>query len=332
MDDLFSVGGLSVERGQKARGFLRLSENNDGSVLDTPLLVVHGAENGPRLWLTALVHGDEYEGIQALLAVYEALNPAELKGTFVGVSVANPLAYAALARATPQDGLNLNRVFPGEPNGTVTMRMAHSLFTAISQNADFHLDLHGGGLALQLYPHAIYHDYGEAGQQGRAMALASGRDLIAVSRGDEAKGLLYAELTLVGVPSIIVECGGSGMNRNEYASRHKDGILAIMNHLGILSGSVTRPARQRIIEKSEKLYAPSAGLVFFSVVAGSDVNEGDDLGQILGTDGAVKSVLRATSGGVLTWCRHIPPIWPGELIASVRHVAEVVENDEEALQ
>ena len=328
MSEILSIANLQVEQGNKAKGTLLLSERNDGSPLETPVLVVHGKDAGPRFCVTAAVHGDEYEGIQAVLELYEELNPAELSGTFIGVPVANPLAYAGLSRTAPQDGGNLNRVFPGQVDGSITSRVAHSLFNALTEWADFHMDLHSGGLSLYLYPYAIYHADGEAGESGRALALATGCDLIAVSRGDEAKGLLYAELTRVGIPSIIVECGGAGVMKSEYARKHKEGILSVMHHLEMLQGTRAKPPRQRVIEKQQKLYAPSGGMVFFTISAGSTVEKGQEIGCIMGTDGTVKDVLRAPRGGLVTWYRAIPVVCPGDLVASIRQVAEVVENKE----
>jgi len=322
-----ALADLQVKRGSRATGRLVLSERNDGTPLETPFLVVRGKNEGPRFCVTGGVHGDEYEGIQAILELYQELGTDDLSGIFIGIPVANPLAFSAISRLTPQDAGNLNRVFPGKIGGSVTQRMAHSLFSALTERADFHMDLHSGGLAEYLYPYAIYHAIdSKVGEASRDLALATGRDLIAVSRGDEATGLLYAELTREGIPSIIVECGGAGHMRSEYADKHKKGILSVMHHLGMVKGTYAKPAKQRIIERQEKLYAPSGGMVHFTIQAGSTVGKGQEIGLILGTDGTVKNTLEAPYTGVVTWCRAIPVVSPGELIASIRQVAEIVEN------
>jgi predicted deacylase len=315
-----------VHSGGKGIGKLRLSDRIDGSPLETPVLVVHGREPGPQLWLTAAIHGDEYEGIQAVLSLYEELDPNRMHGALVGIPVSNPLAYAGLARETPEDGVNLNRVFPGRPDGTVTYRMAHRLFKTVNASADYHIDLHSGGISLYLYPYAIYYADGPAGIQCRDLALAAGPDLITVRHGDDGKGSLYAELARAGVASIIVECGGAGIVKAEYAERHKNGVLNAMRWLGMIDGSFVKTLGQRVIGKGKDLYAPVGGFTIFTIRAGDSVQEGQVIGRILGIDAARKHTLLAPCNGVVTWYRSIPAVSPGELLASIRPVVEVLEG------
>src|SRR5262245_27749415 len=91
-----------------------------GAMLHLPLLVARGAAPGKTIVVLGGVHGDEYEGMAAVRAVFRSLDPAEMRGTFLGVPVCNPPAFAAAARASPLDGQNLARVFPGSPAGTIS--------------------------------------------------------------------------------------------------------------------------------------------------------------------------------------------------------------------
>ncbi len=98
------------------------------------MFVVRGRASGPPAAVTAGVHGDEYEGVAAVGDLTNALDPVTLRGTLILVPVANPTAFAAGTRTNPEDGANLARSFPGDPDGTPTERLAAKLFTAVGGN------------------------------------------------------------------------------------------------------------------------------------------------------------------------------------------------------
>ncbi len=116
--DLDQAGPDLVPAGTSARVWLRAFDELAGSVL-LPGLIARGAQPGRLLVAIAGVHGDEYEGMDAIRRCFAELDPKEMTGAFVGIPVANPFAYEARVRATPSsyDGLNLARVFPGDPAG-----------------------------------------------------------------------------------------------------------------------------------------------------------------------------------------------------------------------
>src|SRR5262245_9201309 len=108
----------------------------DGAQLTIPTQVICGRAAGPRLIAMAGVHGDELEGTRALQALMRSVDPAGLTGTLVVVPVANPPAYLARTRRSAVDGVDLNRVFPGRPDGTVSERLAHTICYEICSGAD----------------------------------------------------------------------------------------------------------------------------------------------------------------------------------------------------
>ena len=145
MDDLDPA---AVPAGTKQH--LALTVASDiGGPLSVPAMVVRGAAPGPTLLAVAGVHGNEYEGMEAIRTVFSGLDPSAMRGTFCAIPIANPLAYAARTRATPAavDGLNLARVFPGSANGTLTQRLAHHLLALVERHVgmdDLFLDFHSG--------------------------------------------------------------------------------------------------------------------------------------------------------------------------------------------
>src|SRR5262249_11013626 len=124
----------------------------DGSPVALAVLVVRGSAPGKTLLATAGVHGDEFEGMAALRRLYEELDPRRLVGTFGAVPVANPPAFEAGLRTNPDDRQALARVFPGDPNGTVTEQLAHTLTHRLIRHADFYCDLHSAGQYYAMPP------------------------------------------------------------------------------------------------------------------------------------------------------------------------------------
>ena len=133
----------SAATGTSVRRMLEIGRRTDGSSLGVPMVVVNGAQPGPVLWVQGCLHGDEYAGSRAIHLFVAGLDPNRLAGAVIAVPVVNLTAWEQKNRVSPIDHLDLNRVFPGAPEGTWTRRLAHCLEEAITANADFVLDLHG---------------------------------------------------------------------------------------------------------------------------------------------------------------------------------------------
>ena len=122
-----------------------------------PILYVRGRAPGRRLVVTAAVHGDEFEGVRAILDLYEQLDPSHMSGDFLSVPVANPPAFWNKSRTSPVDGANLAREFPGSLDKNCTSAIAYSLGQSIIAHADFYLDLHSAGIHLNM-PRLVGYD------------------------------------------------------------------------------------------------------------------------------------------------------------------------------
>ena len=104
------VGNVDVGPDMTAQGTLDLAD------VELPIRVARGADDGPTLWVNAAIHGDELEGTAALWRVFDAIAGKPLRGTLIGILVTNVSAYAALRRTSPTDELDINRLFPGDPD------------------------------------------------------------------------------------------------------------------------------------------------------------------------------------------------------------------------
>ena len=181
----------------------------DGSNVEIPLTRVFGRCPEPRVVIVAGVHGDELVGPHALVELAQELSPSELRGTVVLVPSANPLAFAAGLRKAPDDGLDLNRIFPGN-GGTATERVADTLVRRVIDGADLVIDLHSAGREGNLVPLSGFREAHNACAQRSALAAAAfGLQHYWMMRW--SPGTLSTMANQRGIPAVGCEVGGRGM-------------------------------------------------------------------------------------------------------------------------
>src|SRR5579875_181788 len=178
--------------------------------LDVPAVEITGAFDGPRLTVIAGVHGCEYAPMAAVRRWAQELNPDHLRGRVLAVPVLNlPAFWARTPFVVPGDGKNLNRCFPGDPDGTLAERLAHAAFTQLILGWDAVVDAHAGDLAEELEPFAAY-DAGPADARARELAVGYGLRYVVRQRpgpGQTVTGTTSAAAAAIGVPAIIAEAG-----------------------------------------------------------------------------------------------------------------------------
>ena len=141
MSDTLNICGLTVERGHKLRTFLPVPDTN----VKIPLTIINGCEDGPTLLITAGIHGGEYPGIAAAMELGRDIEPADVHGILIMMHPVNIQGFwARREMIVPEDGKNLNRVFPGDPLGTLADKTAYLISSNFFPIADFYVDMHSG--------------------------------------------------------------------------------------------------------------------------------------------------------------------------------------------
>ena len=185
--DPFSVGGITASKGTRVSGFLNVPPGTDaGSKI--PITVIHGATPGPVLALLAGIHGYEYPPITALQSIRSEIDPTVLQGTVILVHVANlPSFLGRTIYYSPVDGKNLNRMFPGNAQGTLSQRIAHQITNKVIDQADYLIDLHSGDGNEALRPYVYMPVTGDAGfdMKIKGLAVAFGLDHIVIDTGPQ---------------------------------------------------------------------------------------------------------------------------------------------------
>ncbi|MCY3796836.1 MAG: succinylglutamate desuccinylase/aspartoacylase family protein [Chloroflexi bacterium] len=311
-----------LRRGEKQSIWLDIAARAGGSDWRLPLQTVIGAEAGPTLLVLAGVHGDEYEGIAAIPQVYRAIKPQDLRGCLLMAPVCNMPAYEALQRASPIDGLNLARVFPGDVDGSITRQIAFWLTRKLLSRADFLIDLHTGGIAYEMPTLIGYlHDGGELGQASQAAAAAFGAPVMWGHPLPLPPGRSISAATTLGIPSLYTEApGGAGCDPDVVAC-FCDGVTNVMKHLGMIRGGL----RQRRLTHhllgdgnlDTVIDAPGDGFFQREVSLLENVKRGQRLGAILDPTGAEMAPVEADQAGLIIMLRGIPPVKVGDGIAHI---------------
>jgi len=326
--DDFTVGEITVPRGEQVSGFITVPEGIDeGSTI--PVTVVHGASDGPVLALIAGIHGYEYPPITALQAVRTQLDPSALSGTIILVHIANMPAF--LGRTiyySPGDGKNLNRMFPGDPDGSITQRIAHILTTEVIDQANYLVDLHGGDGNEALRPYVYMPVTGDAVFDSKieGLAVAFGLDHIVVDTGSQhAQGpSLFTDQTALdrGIPAITTETGKSGSNDPYWVGLAERGIWNVLRHLDmiaedeVVNTGITWLSDYRVIKSTH------SGIFRAVTKDGYSVAEGAVLGVLLDFFGDELTTIRAPFSGVVNYVISTPPVNEGEPVAMISKVVE----------
>jgi predicted deacylase len=325
---LFVIGGLEVRPGEMGAGFLAVPEK-DGVGTSVPVTVLHGAKPGPVLALVAGTHGYEYPPILALYRLKTMLAPRDLAGTLLLVHIANlPSFQKRTIYYNPHDWKNLNRVFPGDPNGTLTQRLADVLTREVVNRCDALIDMHCGDGNEALIPYSYWMISKDArlNEETKQMALAFGLPHIIIddTRTQDAADSKYLGNTAIlrGKPAVTTEAGLLGRSDEEDVQRNIRGVLSVMRLLKILSGEPELCSAPVWIDKYEVVYSKWDGLFHPAVPMGHYVVAGQKVGIITDYLGEVKEELKAPFSGVLLYIINTPPTSRGEPLFEVGRLKE----------
>jgi uncharacterized protein len=326
--DAVEVGGISVAPGERRHLRLSLGCRPDGSPLGIPVVVINGARPGPRLGVIAGIHGDEYEGPEGLRRFLAGIDPAAVCGTVVAVLQANPLAHEAHTRTGAVDYLDLNRAFPGNPDGFVTERMADLLVREVVEKSDFLIDLHGGGLAYDLVPYVGFNSTpGAVGEASFALARSFGIELLYGST--PFPHVLRLEAAIRDIPAILVEVGGDGRLRADLIPVVHQGLENAALHLGLLEGAPrSLPAVNRVLKAppgGEFVQAPTGGFLVSEVRVGDEVTAGQLLARLVDVFGSELARVEAQVSGLVISYRTLPVTRTGDWTYAVIPVVAQVD-------
>ncbi len=291
--------------------------------LAIPIAVIRNGD-GPTVFLMSGNHGDEYEGQITLAKLIRELEPEHVRGRIIILPAANMPAAMAGTRVSPIDQGNLNRAFPGDPQGTPTWAIAHYIDSVLYPMADFHHDLHSGGSSLKYVPFCSMRNSGDPALDARSLAAlqAFGAPLSLVWAYNPEGRLAGAAAARRGLVSLGGEFGGGGdVNRSSLAML-EGGVRRFLAFAGVLANAPAPEPRtdMRMIEVSSRehyVYANEAGLLEPLVDLGAEVQAGDPAGRIhfIDNPGREPVTCHFRRAGMVVCQRHFGRVERGDCVA-----------------
>jgi predicted deacylase len=324
----FTVGPVTAAPGSTAGGTIQIParQGDDGTSL--PISVIHGTKPGPVLALVAGVHGQEYTPVLALQNLRRSIDPKTLAGTVIMVHVANMPSY--LARTiyySPVDNKNLNRVFPGKSDGTISERIAEVITREVIDRATNVVDLHCGDGNESLRPYLYWITTGSpaVAEAGRQMALAFGMDHVVVDRErpTDPEASVYLSNTAItrGKPALTIESGGMAEVDTDSIQRIERGVAGLMKHLKMRADGPDPVAAPVILERSEVLRSSFTGIFLAAVEKGQTVAQGAVIGRVTDFHGKLLEEITAPFPGEILYVVGTPAMNKGEPVGFIGSIS-----------
>jgi len=301
----FELLGETVMPGTSRRLAWSATELFEGVPVSTPVLVINGAEPGPTLCLTAAVHGDELNGIEMVRRVMHDMEPDKVSGTIIGVPIVNVQGFHGGSRDLP-DRRDLNRYFPGNPNGSAAARIAHSFFVNIVAHCDALIDLHTGSNERANLPQ-IRADL----RNPDVVTLTQGFGSIVILHSTPEIGTLRHAATRAGIPAVTLEAGGPSQLELSEVRQGVKGIESLIASLGITRKVNLWGDPEPVYYRSSWVRADNGGILLADVGLGSTVRKGDLLGTITDPMNNSQIVVRSPYSGRIIGMARNQIVMPG---------------------
>ena len=322
--------GVEVEPGTSQRLAWSATELFEGVPVSTPVLVANGVAPGPTVCLTAAVHGDELNGIEMVRRVFHDIEPKKLSGALIGVPIVNVQGFRRGSRYLP-DRRDLNRYFPGNPNGSAAARIAHSLFNDLILNCDALVDLHTGSFERSNLPQ-LRADL----RNPDVVTLTHGFGAMVVLHSKPTVGTLRYAATLAGIPAVTVEAGGPSQLELVEVKHGVKGVDTLLNTLGMTHRVRFWGDPEPVYYQSSWVRADNGGILLSDVSLGSTVRKGDLLGSITDPMSNARTEIRSPYSGRIIGMARNQVVMPGfaafhvgiqtDEVAATRGEAEVAHT------
>jgi uncharacterized protein len=310
--DSVTIAGREIQPGERARVDIPLPNLYTTTPVFMPVHVIQGRQPGPRLFVTASVHGDEINGVEIIRRLLLQKSLSRLRGTLLAVPVVNVYGYVRQSRYLP-DRRDLNRSFPGSDKGSLAARLAATLISEVIEGSTHGIDLHTGAIHRENLPQIRVTLSAGAGMP----ALASAFETPVILDAEVRPGSLRAEAAARGIPILLYE-GGEALRFDEFAVRAGlRGILGVMRHIGMIRATQARRAvghEPLVARSSVWVRAQQSGILLSLTPLGAHVNKGDTLGIITDPFRPVDDPVLSPVSGIVIGRTNLPLITEGEAL------------------
>ncbi|MDA8743148.1 succinylglutamate desuccinylase/aspartoacylase family protein [Rubripirellula amarantea] len=314
--------GKAIPRGQVSEVFLPVSESYSGISLSIPLQIHRSDVDGPTVFVTAALHGDELNGTGAVRELILDKEFRLKKGSLILVPILNLLAFDRHSRYMP-DRRDLNRCFPGSPNGSLASRVADTIFTEIVGRCDFGIDLHTASIRRTNYPN-VRADMSDP----RVAALAKHFGTEVIVDGAGIDGSLRKEACRQGCPTIVLEGGEVWKVEPAIVETAVRGVKNVLAHLDMIDFAKEIPEQQLVVKRTQWVRADGGGFLQFHVRPGQVVEINQPLATNTDLLGHQNRIMEAPFDGVIIGMTTIPAVGPGQPVFHIGKLPKDTDPDE----
>ncbi|MFT4842330.1 MAG: putative deacylase [Planctomycetota bacterium] len=305
----FTIAGVEVQPGERRRIDVPIPSSFGQGESSFSVVVLHGVQPGPVLFVSAAIHGDEINGVEIIRRLLATRGLRRLSGTLVAVPVVNVYGFMAQTRYLP-DRRDLNRAFPGSPKGSLASRLAHIFTTEIVDQCTHGIDLHTGAIHRSNLPQLR-----ACLDRGQTAELADAFGVPVVLHANVRDGSLRQAVVEREMPMLLYEAG-EALRFDEVCIRAGvRGVVNVMRKIGMLQESKSRPpAKPTVCVKSKWERAPEGGVLRMRVALGDRVHTGQTLAMLSDATGENEITVVASVEGIVIGCTNLPLVNEGDAI------------------
>lgn len=316
----FEIAGELIAAGTRRTVNIPVSTLSDHTPVTLSAHVIHGRREGPTIFVSAGIHGDEVIGVEIVRRLLRTKNLKSLHGTLIVVPIVNTFGFLNHSRYLP-DRRDLNRCFPGSPNGSLASRLAHIFMEEIVSRCSLGIDLHSAAVHRTNLPQIRV-----SASNKKTLALAKDFGAPVILTSALRDGSLRQEAKKIGVDVLLYEAG-EGMRFDEMSVRAGvAGILRVLKAVEMLrvAGIAKPKARSILCSNSNWLRAPAGGLLRMFKSEGDLVEEGDVVAAISDPFGDDEIDVITRYSGIIVGRAMMPVVHEGDALL---HVAAVQSAD-----
>lgn len=318
----FEIGGQSIAAGRRATVSIPFGMLSNHMPMALTVHVVHGRTEGPRLFVSAALHGDEVNGVEIIRRLLASRLMERLHGTLIAAPIVNVHGFIGHSRYLP-DRRDLNRSFPGNPNGSLASQLASLFMSEVVERCSHGIDLHTGSSHRNNFPQ-IRVQFDSPEQMELAQAFAAPVILDSKVR----PGSLREAATEAGALMLLYEAG-EALRFDELSIRvGVQGVFGVMKSIGMLKGRVaTNKVSPYVADASTWVRSPGSGILRAVTARGTVVKEGEVLGTVSDPFGETELRVIAPEDGIVIGRTNLPVVNQGDALF---HIALVGDHAEAA--
>lgn len=309
MKNAITIGGLTVNPGELKLGQLTVGYLPDSSAVNIPLIVMNGAEDGPTLLLDACMHGNEITGIEVIRRLTrEIIDPKTLRGAIVAAPIINPFCFNHDTMNTPQDGLNINRCFPGEKGSLLSFQVADIVYRELAKKCDYIIDFHANAEPAMEFSIIKEGRDKKAWETARRMAEAFGITTVEMVSSYESHraGTMVEAAGNDGVPCMIIELISWRRQTASSVVTGVRGTMNVMKMIGMIDGELEEQTTLKIDAgcrfTRQELHANRGGIVQWNKELGEAIKKDEVIAVVRDPWGDIVEELKSPGDGwILAW-------------------------------